>query len=94
MVTESLWTICYSNHCLMFQMVRHVFKQSLVLLNRKNWNKEIVENWLRIFTTQLLNPKDDKAPVGLKFHVIDIYLDEIAEAGAAEVGKIVILCKI
>ncbi|XP_063353536.1 ribosomal RNA processing protein 1 homolog A-like [Pelmatolapia mariae] len=66
-----------------FQLVRFVFRQTFEVLRRRSWDSSAVSQFLELLTAQLLQ-SDAAAPSGLRLHVLDLYLTELAAVGAAE----------
>ncbi|KAK1903026.1 Ribosomal RNA processing protein 1 like A [Dissostichus eleginoides] len=66
-----------------FQLVRFMFRQTFEMLKRKNWESSAVGRFLELLTAQLLQSSSG-APSGLQFHILDLYLSELAAVGAAE----------
>lgn len=46
----------------------------------------LIEPLLQLLMKEVMDP-DSNSPTGIKFHFIDIYLDELAKVGAKEVRK-------
>ncbi|XP_029315431.1 ribosomal RNA processing protein 1 homolog B [Cottoperca gobio] len=66
-----------------FQLVRFMFRQTFEMLKRKNWDSCVVGRFLELLTAQLLQ-SSSAAPIGLQFHILDIYMTELAAVGSAE----------
>ncbi|XP_062257883.1 ribosomal RNA processing protein 1 homolog B-like isoform X1 [Platichthys flesus] len=66
-----------------FQLVRLMFKQSFEMLKRKNWESSVVARFLELLTAQLLRG-GSAAPSGLQFHILDLYMTELAAVGSSE----------
>ncbi|XP_070832111.1 ribosomal RNA processing protein 1 homolog B-like [Chaetodon trifascialis] len=66
-----------------FQLVRFMFRQTFETLKRTSWDSSVVSRFLELLTAQLLRGGCD-APSGLQFHVLDLYLTELAAVGSAE----------
>uniref|UniRef100_A0A7N8X156 Ribosomal RNA processing 1 n=1 Tax=Mastacembelus armatus TaxID=205130 RepID=A0A7N8X156_9TELE len=66
-----------------FQLVRFMFRQTFEMLKRKNWEDSVVARFLELLTTQLLQ-NVSAAPSGLQFHILDLYMTELATVGSAE----------
>ncbi|XP_010767714.1 ribosomal RNA processing protein 1 homolog A-like, partial [Notothenia coriiceps] len=64
-------------------LVRFMFRQTFEVLKRKNWQSSAVGRFLELLTAQLLQSSSG-APSGLQFHILDLYLSELAAVGAAE----------
>lgn len=57
---------------------REMLGQGLALLKKAKWKKKYIELFCQILKKQVLMAEND----GYKIHITDIYLDEIAKAGA------------
>nr|XP_019955259.1 PREDICTED: ribosomal RNA processing protein 1 homolog B-like isoform X1 [Paralichthys olivaceus] len=66
-----------------FQLVRFMFKQTFEMLKRKNWESSVVGRFLELLTAQLLQG-GSAAPSGLQFHILDLYMTELAAVGSSE----------
>ncbi|XP_017265561.1 ribosomal RNA processing protein 1 homolog B [Kryptolebias marmoratus] len=66
-----------------YQLVRFMFRQTFEVLKRKNWETSAVVKFLQLLTSDLLQ-NDTKAPSGLQFHILNLYLTELAAVGSAE----------
>ncbi|XP_031145496.1 ribosomal RNA processing protein 1 homolog B [Sander lucioperca] len=66
-----------------FQLVRFMFRQTFEMLKRKNWESCAVGRFLELLTAQLLQSSSG-APSGLQFHILDLYMTELAAVGSAE----------
>ncbi|KAM4609007.1 uncharacterized protein rrp1 isoform 2-T2 [Polymixia lowei] len=66
-----------------FQLVRFVFRQTFEVLKRKDWDTSVVSRFLELLTAQVLQ-SDSGAPCGLQFHILDLYMTELAGVGTAE----------
>ncbi|XP_069616485.1 ribosomal RNA processing protein 1 homolog A-like [Ranitomeya imitator] len=64
-----------------YTLSRFVLRQSVELLKKGDWEESLVENFLTILVEEVLKPE---APQGVQHHLIDIYLDELAKVGSAE----------
>ncbi|KAF1382206.1 hypothetical protein PFLUV_G00141240 [Perca fluviatilis] len=66
-----------------FQLVRFMFRQTFEMLKRKNWESSAVGRFVELLTAQLLQSSSG-APSGLQFHILDLYMTELAAVGSAE----------
>ncbi|XP_040003754.1 ribosomal RNA processing protein 1 homolog B-like isoform X2 [Xiphias gladius] len=66
-----------------FQLVRFMFRQTFELLKRRSWESSMVARFLELLIAQLLQ-SDSAAPSGLQFHILDLYMTELAAVGSAE----------
>lgn len=54
------------------------------MLKSEEWNLRILSGFTEVLAKNVINGTDE-VPNGLKYHIADIYLDELAKAGADEV---------
>ncbi|XP_024417789.2 ribosomal RNA processing protein 1 homolog A isoform X1 [Desmodus rotundus] len=66
-----------------YMLMRLVLKESLTALRMRGWEEREIEQLLELLTTEILHP-DSQAPNGVKSHFIEIFLEELAKVGAAE----------
>uniref|UniRef100_A0A8C3YU09 Ribosomal RNA processing 1B n=1 Tax=Catagonus wagneri TaxID=51154 RepID=A0A8C3YU09_9CETA len=64
-------------------LTRLVLRQSFEVLKRSGWQESQVQLFLDLLMKQVLHP-EGRSPNGVKFHFIDIYLDELAKVGGKE----------
>lgn len=60
-------------------LIRKYLNASFEFLSRQKWNKDILAEWNTIMEETPLNPKDMKIPNGLRYHVMDIWVDELGK---------------
>ncbi|OQO05054.1 hypothetical protein B0A48_08074 [Cryoendolithus antarcticus] len=61
-------------------LVRLYVQEGFVYLRQKKWEEGLVEGYVGIMEEVGLNVRDGKVPNGLRYHVVDIYVDELDEA--------------
>ncbi|NXY36471.1 RRP1B protein, partial [Pomatorhinus ruficollis] len=66
-----------------YMLMRLILRQSFEVLKRSEWDEGLVEPLLQLLMKAIMDP-DSNSPTGIKFHFIDIYLDELAKVGAKE----------
>ncbi|NXH83642.1 RRP1B protein, partial [Edolisoma coerulescens] len=66
-----------------YMLMRLIVRQSFEVLKRNEWDEGLVEPLLQLLMKEVMDP-DSNSPTGIKFHFIDIYLDELAKVGAKE----------
>ncbi|XP_053352026.1 ribosomal RNA processing protein 1 homolog B isoform X2 [Clarias gariepinus] len=66
-----------------FQLVRFMFRQVFEVLKRTDWETSVVDQFLKVFTEQLL-ASAARVPKGLMMHILDLYMTELAQVGSAE----------
>uniref|UniRef100_A0A2D4PCR1 Uncharacterized protein n=1 Tax=Micrurus surinamensis TaxID=129470 RepID=A0A2D4PCR1_MICSU len=64
-------------------LIRMMLRQSFEVLKRNEWNESLIERFLNMLIMEVMHP-DSHAPIGIKLHFIDIYLEELATVGAKE----------
>ncbi|KAA8588466.1 hypothetical protein FQN60_001660, partial [Etheostoma spectabile] len=65
------------------ELVRFMFRQTFEMLKRKHWESCVIGRFVELLTTQLLQSTSG-APSGLQFHILDLYMTELAAVGSAE----------
>ncbi|NWR62047.1 RRP1B protein, partial [Bucorvus abyssinicus] len=66
-----------------YMLMRMILRQSFEVLKRNEWNESLIELFLQLQMKEVMDP-DSNVPSGIKFHFIDIYLNELAKVGAKE----------
>ncbi|NXU46421.1 RRP1B protein, partial [Drymodes brunneopygia] len=66
-----------------YMLMRLILRQSFEVLKRNEWREGLVEPLLQLLMKEVMDP-DSNSPMGIRFHFIDIYLDELAKVGAKE----------
>ncbi|XP_041857285.1 ribosomal RNA processing protein 1 homolog A-like isoform X2 [Melanotaenia boesemani] len=66
-----------------FQLIRFMFRQTFVMLERKDWDSGAVSKFLELLSLHLLQ-SGAEAPIGLQLHVLDVYMTELAAVGSAQ----------
>ncbi|NXY85526.1 RRP1B protein, partial [Alcedo cyanopectus] len=66
-----------------YMLMRMILRQSFEVLKRKEWDESLMELFLQLQMKEVMEA-DSNAPIGIKFHFIDIYLSELAKVGAKE----------
>ncbi|NWW39834.1 RRP1B protein, partial [Panurus biarmicus] len=66
-----------------YMLMRLILRQSFEVLKRSEWDEGLTEPLLQLLMKEILDA-DSNSPTGIKFHFIDIYLDELAKVGAKE----------
>ncbi|XP_040556849.1 ribosomal RNA processing protein 1 homolog B isoform X1 [Gallus gallus] len=66
-----------------YMLIRMILRQSFEVLKRNDWDESLRELLLQLLMKEVMDP-DSNAPKGIKFHFIDIYLQELAKVGAKE----------
>ncbi|CAL8265907.1 unnamed protein product [Lota lota] len=82
-----------------YQLVRFVFRQTFEMLKKREWEASLVNRFLEMLTSQVLQG-NGTVPSGLQYHILDLYLTELARVGSVELSAdqnltlIVPFCKI
>lgn len=70
----------------MLQFIRKFLHQTYQLLKKLNWELKWVKRFRKVMKKTVLSTSD-AVPLGLKMHISDIYLEELAKVGSEEVIK-------
>ncbi|XP_066115350.1 ribosomal RNA processing protein 1 homolog B isoform X3 [Saccopteryx bilineata] len=66
-----------------YMLIRLVLRESFEVLKRNGWEESRIKVFLDVLMKEVLNP-ESQSPNGVKFHFIDIYLDELSRVGGKE----------
>ncbi|XP_029682957.1 ribosomal RNA processing protein 1 homolog A isoform X3 [Takifugu rubripes] len=66
-----------------FQLVRFMFRQTFQVLKKTRWDSSVVSRFLELLSTQVLQ-SGGQAPCGLQYHILDVYMSELAAVAADE----------
>lgn len=58
-------------------LIRQYVHASFQFLSKNNWKRELVEEWNKIVEETPLECQDMKIPNGLRYHVLDVWVDEL-----------------
>ena len=59
-------------------LIREIVNETFARLSRDDWaDTALIEGNCSILAEGPLNPSDRKVPDGLRFHILDVYLDEL-----------------
>lgn len=61
-------------------LVRCYVQEGFQYVRRKGWKEELLEEYLGVLEGVAFNVRDAKIPNGLRYHVIDLYVDELDKA--------------
>ncbi|KAF8770708.1 Ribosomal RNA processing protein 1 like protein [Argiope bruennichi] len=85
-------TMSHEWHCIdhyriekFMMLVRKFLHQCFQLLKRKHWKVKCIKEVLNILKKTVLAPSTEGVPYGLKTHISDIYMEELAKVGHDEV---------
>ncbi|XP_046504137.1 ribosomal RNA processing protein 1 homolog B-like [Equus quagga] len=66
-----------------YLLIRLVLRQSFEVLKRTGWEESRIKLFLDVLMKEILHP-ESQSPNGVKFHFINIYLDELSKVGGKE----------
>ncbi|XP_023571817.1 ribosomal RNA processing protein 1 homolog B isoform X2 [Octodon degus] len=66
-----------------YMLIRLVLRQSFEVLKQSNWQESQIQLFLDVLVKGLLCP-ESQSPDDVRFHFIDIYLDELSRVGGRE----------
>ncbi|XP_021580944.2 ribosomal RNA processing protein 1 homolog B isoform X2 [Ictidomys tridecemlineatus] len=66
-----------------YMLIRLVLRQSFEVLKRNGWEESRIKLFLDVLMKEILCP-ESQSPDGVRFHFIDIYLDELSKVGGKE----------
>nr|XP_047910819.1 ribosomal RNA processing protein 1 homolog B isoform X2 [Anser cygnoides] len=66
-----------------YMLIRLILRQSFEVLKRNGWDESLRDLLLQLLMKEVMDPESN-TPSGIKFHLIDIYLQELAKVGAKE----------
>ncbi|XP_072369120.1 ribosomal RNA processing protein 1 homolog B-like [Scyliorhinus torazame] len=69
-----------------YMLIRLMLRQFLEVLKSMSWDDSVVSRFLSCVTSEVLNPVSNTAASGIRFHFIDIYLQELATVGAQQLS--------
>ncbi|XP_064470568.1 ribosomal RNA processing protein 1 homolog B-like isoform X1 [Ornithodoros turicata] len=69
-------------------LVRRFFRQSLVFTRRDGWTDESIQSLNACLSKTVLHPSSEDTPVGLKTHIADIFLQELARMHGHELTAV------
>ena len=68
-------------------LTRRYLGATFKLMKEGEWEEMLVEEHLDLLKEVPCNTEDMKVPNGMRYHVIDIYVDELERVGALEKGR-------
>ncbi|MBN3295159.1 RRP1B protein, partial [Amia calva] len=68
-----------------YMLVRMVLRQAFEMLKRRAWEPSLVQRFTELLTAQILRSTSG-CPSGIQFHVLDIYMAELATVGSQELS--------
>lgn len=73
-------------------LVRCYVQEGFQYVRKSGWNEELVEAYTEVLGNTPFEPRDSRIPNGLRYHVVDLYVDELDKAdeqSGAPVEKLV-----
>jgi len=58
-------------------LIRQYVNASFTFMSRNDWTKSLVEQWNEVAEQSPLEPQDMRIPNGLRYHVLDVWVDEM-----------------
>lgn len=68
-------------------LIRQYVNTSFQFLDRNKWKRELLDQWNEIIEEVPLECKDMKIPNGLRYHVLDVWVDELEKVGNGQWEK-------
>ena len=59
---------------------------SFELLKKRDWEESTVAQFLKVLFASVITGGNDRVPDGLKFHVLDIFFEELEKVAKGTVG--------
>jgi ribosomal RNA-processing protein 1 len=75
-------------------LTRRYLGATFEVMKKSNWDEELIQEHIDLLAEVPCNIDDVRVPNGMRFHIIDIYVDELERAGALEEESEVSLEKI
>ncbi|KFO28097.1 ribosomal RNA processing protein 1 homolog A [Fukomys damarensis] len=66
-----------------YLLMRLVLNEALKAVRMRGWEERDIEQLMALLTTEILH-EDSQAPNGVKSHFLEVFLEELAKVGAAE----------
>jgi ribosomal RNA-processing protein 1 len=68
-------------------LIRQYLLASFRFLSRASWSNDSIDGLCSVLTATPLNPSDPKIPNGMRYHVLDVYVDELDNIDKERKGK-------
>ncbi|GFT45181.1 ribosomal RNA processing protein 1 homolog A [Nephila pilipes] len=72
-------------------LVRRFLHQGYQLLKNLKWEVKYIKAFVKTLKNTVLSPSSESVPLGLKIHISEIYMEELAKVGADEVTSKILL---
>ncbi|KAI8941393.1 hypothetical protein NX059_002616 [Plenodomus lindquistii] len=69
-------------------LIRQYVHASFTFLSKNNWKKSLVAQWNTVVEETPLESQDMRIPNGLRYHVLDVWADELERVGGGEWDKV------
>ncbi|XP_039599972.1 ribosomal RNA processing protein 1 homolog A-like isoform X1 [Polypterus senegalus] len=66
-----------------YMLVRHILRRTFEVLQNHKWEDSLMKRFLNMLNSKVLDVSSG-APQGIRFHILDIYMQELATVGADE----------
>jgi len=80
----------YAVACYIVQLIRRVLCQSFILLHRRGWLLSDIRSLADVLHVTVLDGLNDHIPDGIRFHLADIFIEEL-DRTAADDGQVSLL---
>ncbi|XP_071843166.1 uncharacterized protein [Apostichopus japonicus] len=70
-----------------FMLYRRIFRQTLILLKKQGWEESMFKDLIAILERHPLQASKATCPDGLRFFLLDIYIEEISRIGGEELTR-------
>ncbi|XP_064651343.1 ribosomal RNA processing protein 1 homolog B-like [Lineus longissimus] len=67
-------------------LIRRMFRQTLVVLKKSKWSKNLVTRLLELLSKDLISA-DGNAPIGVRTHLIDVFYTELTRVASDELSS-------
>ena len=68
-----------------FQLTRDFLHATFEVLKNNGWEQTLVSAMSRLIEEEVMDARKEENPDGLRLHLADIYLEELAKVGADQV---------
>lgn len=65
-------------------LIRQCINASFTYLSRNSWNSHLVKQWNEMIEESPLEPQDMRIPNGLRYHVLDVWVDEMEKVDGSK----------
>ncbi|KAJ1112113.1 hypothetical protein NDU88_000382, partial [Pleurodeles waltl] len=66
-----------------YMLCRLLLREAFQVLKKNKWEDSLVEPFLGLLTKELLH-SESQSPNGVRYHLLDVYLEELAKVGSEE----------